>query len=117
MESTTFEGLMSRCTSRVVGVLQAQGRLADQFAGLGHGERPAAADHLFQVQPVQKLHHQEPPAVDLAGVMGDDDIGMLQGAAGLHFAFEAGDGPGVVLVGLGRIFRATSRLSLVCRAL
>ncbi len=50
------------------------------------------ADNLRQVQPFDELHDQDGHAVDLAGVVGQDDVGMGQPADGPHLACEAGHG-------------------------
>ena len=72
-----------------VGVLQPQGGLAGQLAGVTDRERPAAADQLCQVQPLDVLHDQHRLALDLPGVVRADDVGMVQPADGLHLPFKS----------------------------
>ena len=69
-------------------------RLADELAGVGHRQRPQASTN-WPGQAVDILHHQEPGAVDIAGVVGLDDVRMVELADGLHLALEAGDRLGV----------------------
>ena len=74
----------------LVGILQAQGRLANHLAGVGDRQRAPALDHAREVQPVDVLHDQEVRPFDLAGVMGPDDVRMIELADRLHLAFEPG---------------------------
>ena len=80
----------------LVGVLQPEGRLPDQLAGVGDRQRPAVLHQLIEVQAVDEFHHQELRAVDLAGVECADDVRMVNRADDLHLALEAGDGLRVI---------------------
>ena len=80
---------------RLVGVLEAQGRLADRLAGVGHGQRPPGPEDRLQVEAVEQLHDEEEDPVGLARVAGQDDVGVLEAADRLHLALEAGDRGGV----------------------
>ena len=50
-----------------------------------------APDDFRQVQAVDELHDKDRSAVDLPGVVGPDEVRMVEPADGLHFALEAGD--------------------------
>ena len=83
----------------LVYALEPEGRLADDLAGVGDRQRVAAAEHLAGAQAVDVLHDQQARAADLAGVVGADDVRMIDRPGGLHLAVEAGDRafvPGVV---------------------
>ena len=72
------------------------GGLADQLAGVRDRQRAMPSHQFVQIQPVHVLHHQEPLAVDFAGVVGLDDVGVVDPPDRFHLAFKAGDGPLVV---------------------
>lgn len=42
---------------------------------------------------MEELHHQELGALDLSGVGGPHDVGMVEAADGLHLALESGHRP------------------------
>ena len=83
-------------------VLEPYSRLPHQFAGVGDLERPNAANQLPQVESVDVFHHQHGGAVDAAGVVRLDDVGVREAADGLHFALEAGNGPRVARAAFGQ---------------
>jgi hypothetical protein len=58
----------------LVGALQAEGRLADDLAGVGHPQRAAAAQHLLQVQTIQKFHHQATSLANFPRIQGANDV-------------------------------------------
>ena len=57
---------------------------------------PKTADDLAEVQPLDELHDQDEPALDLAGVVGANDMRMIEPPDGLHFPLESNDGPWVI---------------------
>ena len=88
----------------LVDILQPKRRLAGHLAGIAYRHGAEAADDLRQVEPLDVFHHEHRRAVDLPGVVGADDVVMVQLADGLHLAFEAGDRP--------RVLRAARRKHL-----
>ena len=58
-----------------VGRLQAEGRLPGNSQASAVPNRPEPAGDFPQVEPFDKLHDQHQPPVDLAGVVGADDVG------------------------------------------
>ena len=86
----------------LVDVLKTHGNLPGEFAGVRHAEPAGMRDQPRQVQPLDILHDQHRAAVDFAGVVGADDLRVVQPADGLHLAFEACDGPLVLDVALGQ---------------
>ncbi len=85
-----------------VGMLQAQGRLADDLARRTSPQRPARrpahADELLQVDAVDELHDQELDAARLAGVKGPHDVRMIQSSDRLHLAAETAQRLGIIKV-------------------
>jgi hypothetical protein len=81
--------------SVLVDGLQAQRRLVDDRAGVGHAETAETVDDFAQVEPLGIFHHQDRGAFDVAGVQRLHDVGMADAADGLHFPLEAGPGLGV----------------------
>ena len=86
----------------LVGALEPQRRLADDFASVGYPQWAASPHHLVQVQAVEQFHDEEAGPGDFAGVVGMDDIGMLHRPDGLHFPLEAGDGLCILKPSLGQ---------------
>ena len=83
----------------LVGRTQADGHLADDLAGIGHGQPADAIGDLCEVEPFDVFQGQVVAAFGLAGIQGADDIRMIELPDGLHFPLEAGDalsdpGPG-----------------------
>ena len=89
--SIRFEGLMSRWTNPC-SCTDCRPRAAWRtiLAGVGDGQLAMAAAQVGQVHALGILHHQDRLAVDLAGVHGADDIGVIDPAHRLHLAIEAG---------------------------
>ncbi len=73
----------------LVGVLQAERRLADQVARLPDWQGARLLDQPRQVDAVDKLHCDVIGAVDLVRVIGVDDIGMGELAGRPDFTEEA----------------------------
>ena len=82
-----------------MGVLQADGRLADVVAGAQQVHRPGLLDDLLQAGAVHVFHDQEVQVLVLVDVVGADDVGMVEGGDGAGFAVEALERGGVL--GLG----------------
>ena len=103
--------------AQLVGVLQPVGRLADVFARLDDWQRPAPADDFVQVHARHEFHHQKVQIAGLLGIVGGDDMAMVQAGSGLHFAAEPLDrrlvAPSCALITLS----ATSRFITLCWAL
>jgi len=76
----------------LVGMLEAQGGLAHDLAGVGDRQRMAGSAQRIHVQAVHVLHDQEAGALHLAGIHGADNVGMIQGPNRGHLALEAGHG-------------------------
>ena len=75
----------------LVGRTQPDRNLADDLAGVGHGQRADAIDDLRQVEPLDVFHDQVVAALGLAGVHGANDVRMVELPDGLHFPLETGD--------------------------
>ncbi len=76
----------------LVGVLQAQGRLADVVAGLAApAAGRAASTSLPRSVAVDVLHDEEVGVAGLVGVVGHDDVGMRELGDRLDLAAEALD--------------------------
>ncbi len=92
-----------------VGMLEPQGRLADDLAGRSHSQgtarRRANADELLQIDAVDELHHQKLDAAGLARVVSPHDVRMIQPSDRLHLAAEAGDRLIVVQITMGKDFQ------------
>ena len=73
----------------LVGVLQAQGRLVDEVAGVGHRQRPAGLDQLRQVEALDVLHGQDEALAEAEGRVGGDDVGVVELGRGADLAEEA----------------------------
>ena len=76
----------------VVGVLESQGRLPDDFAGIGDRQRAAGADQSRQVDPIDELGDEEVLAVHLVGVHRLDDVGVVEPTDRLHLPLETSHG-------------------------
>ena len=76
-----------------VGELQAPGGLQDVVDGLGDRERAVLLDQGRKVAPLDVLHDQEVNAVGLVGIVGRDDVRMLQLGGRLDFSLKAGRPP------------------------
>jgi hypothetical protein len=85
----------------LVGVFQAQRRLAANFAGVGHWQWAVGADQLRKVTALHELHHQEVLSGGLPCVGGLDDVRMVKPSHCFHFPAEAGDGLGIRQPSLG----------------
>ena len=77
----------------LVDILKAHGHLPGQFAGVRHAEPARTPDQPSQIQPLDILHDQHRMAVDFAGVVGADDLRVVEPADGLHLALEAARWP------------------------
>ena len=75
----------------LVGRTKADRNLADDLAGVGHGQRADAIDDFRQVEPLDVLHDQVVAALGLAGIHGADDVRMVELPDSLHFPLETGD--------------------------
>ncbi len=73
-----------------VGVLEADGRLANVFAGLPDAHRPVRADHLLEGLPLDVFHRDVVRAVRLVRVKEDHEVRMVQLGDGPRLAVEAG---------------------------
>ena len=82
--------------AHIMGVMQPGGSLADDLTGQADRDRIALADELVEVGPVDVFHDQIMPALDLVGVEGGDDVGVMQLGGGANLALEH-------LHGLGRL--------------
>ena len=91
--------------------------MADDFAGVSHGKRPMSADQPGKVDAVEELHHQEMLAVRFPGIMGTNEVGMVELSYGLHLPLIAGDACGSRSRPAGRTLIATGRFNRVCIAL
>ena len=80
----------------LVGVLQAEGRLADDLAGVGHGQRAVLGDQRVQIDAFDQFHHEVMHAVLLARVVGGDDVRMVELAGGFHLAGKSFDYPRIM---------------------
>src|SRR5262249_3702892 len=78
-------------SSLLVGMLQAQSRLPDVVARHRYRQRPLLLDELVQVGAVHVLHCEVMRGADLAGVEGDDDMGMDELSGGRDFMLETSD--------------------------
>ena len=96
----------------LVDVLKAHGDLPGQFAGVRHAERARTPDQPSQVQPLDILHDQHRAAVDFAGIVGADDLRVVESADGLHLALEASDGPLVLDAALGQHLQGDDAVQL-----
>jgi hypothetical protein len=72
----------------LVGVMEGDGGLADDLAGLGHREFAMAAAEGAAVGAVDELHHDEPMPLALARVVRAHDTGMIEPAHRNHFLLE-----------------------------
>ena len=61
-----------------MGVSEAGGGLLDVGAGLGHRQRAALLHQAMQVHAFDVLHHEEVGVARLIGVLGPDDVRMVQ---------------------------------------
>jgi hypothetical protein len=73
-------------------VLQADGGLPDRLASIGNGQSTMTLDKAGQVHPVHVFHNQEMNAIAVAGVVSDNDVGMIEPSDGPYFVFEPSDG-------------------------
>ena len=78
--------------SRVMHILQTDGRLPSDLASVRHRQRAEAMDQLRKVGAVDEVHHQIMHAPGITRIAGSHDVGMVQVADHFHFPFEAGDG-------------------------
>ncbi len=79
--SIRFDGLdVAMDQPALVGRTQADRHLADDLAGVGHGQRADAIDDLGQVEPLDVFHDQVVAAFGLAGIHGADDVRMVESA-------------------------------------
>lgn len=78
--------------SVLVRVLQSHGGLPDHLAGVGNRQGPAL-DHGRKVLAFHVFHDEEVHAVDLTGVVGADDIRVVELPNRLHLSLEAGYRP------------------------
>jgi hypothetical protein len=79
-----------------VGVLQPNRRLPHQFTGVRHLDSATRSEQTRKVESLDILHHQHWIAVDLAGVVGANDMGMFESPDRFHFTLEASDRAAVV---------------------
>ena len=73
----------------LVGVLEAQRRLVDEVAGVGHRQRPLGLDQLGQVEPLDVLHREDDALAEPEGRVGRDDVGVAEPGDGADLAEEA----------------------------
>ena len=73
----------------LVGVLEPQGRLVDEVAGVGHRQRPLGLDHLGQVEPLDVLHREDDALAEPDGGVGRDDVRVAELGDGPDLAEEA----------------------------
>ena len=74
----------------LVGVLQAQRRLVDEVAGMGHRQRPARLDQLGQVVgPRRTPWRRRGSRRHADGRVGGDDVGVMELGRGADLAEEA----------------------------
>ncbi len=71
------------------GVLQTRRCLANRLARVRHVQAAMSFDDSPEVLAVDKIHHQIVDAVDLAGVVGSNDVGMVESADRPHLVLEA----------------------------
>lgn len=86
----------------VVGVVEGEGRLADELAGVGDWQRAEPFDQSPEIEAVDKFHDQIVHLILLAGIGGPDDVWMVEFADRFHFPLEPGDGVGVLESFLGQ---------------
>ena len=79
----------------LVRVLETQGRLVGEEAGVGHGQRAAGLDHLRQVEPVDVLHREDEALVDPERVVRRHDVRVPEPGHGADLAEEAVEDLGV----------------------
>ena len=77
----------------------------------------APGNAMLQRRPVEKLHHEERPAVLLADIVDGADVGVIQRRGGARLAAESGQGSGSSASSGDRNFNATKRSSRVSSAL
>ena len=58
----------------LVGVLEPEGRLVDEVAGMADRQRPFGLDHLREVEPLDVLHREDDAVAEPEGRVGGDDI-------------------------------------------
>ena len=73
----------------LVGVLQAQGRLLNEVAGVADGHRSAGLDHPGQVQAVDVLHGEDQALAAAKRGVGGDDVGVAKLSDGADLAEKA----------------------------
>ncbi len=67
---------------------EGHGYLTDDLAGVGDRQRPDTLDELTQVQSVDVFGDENRGAIDVAGIVGGDDVRVAESADGPHFGFE-----------------------------
>ena len=91
--SSTFEGLMSRCTMpRAWAASSASRDLLRDARGGGRRQRTALAQHGRQVATGDQLHDDERPGGVRAVVEDADDVGVVELRRGLRLLAEARPG-------------------------
>jgi hypothetical protein len=72
----------------LVGIVEANGRLPNVLARLFDWQRSLVLNKLGQVRSVDKLHDQEEAVAGLVGVVGSDNIWVVEFSGRPDFAFE-----------------------------
>ena len=73
----------------LVGVLQPNGSLPNDVAGIGNIQWPNAAHQRRQGDSLDELHHEKELAVSLTRIVGTDDVRVIDPAHGFHFPMKA----------------------------
>src|SRR5437762_2676998 len=71
-----------------MGVLQSQGCLSDVLTGLGDRKWAAFFEHFVQIGAVDVLHHEEMDIAGLFGVVGGDDVGVMEAGGRMDLTAE-----------------------------
>ena len=78
----------------LVGVLEPEGRLVDEVAGVSHRQRPLGLDHLGQVETFDVLHREDDALAQPDGGVRRDDVRVAELGDGPDLAEEAFEHPG-----------------------
>ena len=100
----------------LVGVLQAQRRLVDELAGVGHRQRAPRLHQLGQVGPLDVLHREDQQVAHLHRRVGSDHVGMVEPGRRADLAEEAVERPLRSSIALFRTLSTSSRSISVLRA-
>ena len=75
---------------------QSGGGLHGAFASRGDRQRATRSEPMIQVEAIDVFHDQEVGLANFVGVVGSDDVGVIECGGGLDFAMEASHGSRVV---------------------